>query len=101
MSDTWTTGMLAGMGSGLLAPTGTPSSYSAREMRQKIALAMLMRQKKYPKTFGEGLAAIGEAWGENSMAKSLERQAAEVRSEERRVGKECELKCRSRWSPYH
>ena len=25
----------------------------------------------------------------------------EVRSEERRVGKECELKCRSRWSPYH
>ena len=22
-------------------------------------------------------------------------------SEERRVGKECELKCRSRWSPYH
>ena len=25
----------------------------------------------------------------------------EKRSEERRVGKECELKCRSRWSPYH
>ena len=23
------------------------------------------------------------------------------RSEEHRVGKECELKCRSRWSPYH
>ena len=28
------------------------------------------------------------------------REALE-RSEERRVGKECELKCRSRWSPYH
>ena len=27
--------------------------------------------------------------------------AGDVRSEERRVGKECELKCRSRWSPYH
>ena len=26
---------------------------------------------------------------------------AVTRSEERRVGKECELKCRSRWSPYH
>ena len=26
---------------------------------------------------------------------------AQSRSEERRVGKECELKCRSRWSPYH
>ena len=24
-----------------------------------------------------------------------------VRSEERRVGKECPSKCRSRWSPYH
>ena len=25
----------------------------------------------------------------------------EVRSEERRVGKECRIGCRSRWSPYH
>ena len=25
----------------------------------------------------------------------------ENRSEERRVGKECNLSCRSRWSPYH
>ena len=24
-----------------------------------------------------------------------------VRSEERRVGKECDIPCRSRWSPYH
>src|SRR3546814_5684715 len=27
--------------------------------------------------------------------------AAEIRSEERRVGKECVSTCRSRWSPYH
>ena len=27
--------------------------------------------------------------------------ASEFRSEERRVGKECSLTCRSRWSPYH
>ena len=27
--------------------------------------------------------------------------AAGARSEERRVGKECPSKCRSRWSPYH
>ena len=27
--------------------------------------------------------------------------ALEDRSEERRVGKECRLTCRSRWSPYH
>ena len=25
----------------------------------------------------------------------------EIRSEERRVGKECSKQCRSRWSPYH
>ena len=24
-----------------------------------------------------------------------------LRSEERRVGKECRIRCRSRWSPYH
>src|SRR5213078_570562 len=29
------------------------------------------------------------------------RCATRLRSEERRVGKECELKCRFRWSPYH
>ena len=29
------------------------------------------------------------------------RKAREDRSEERRVGKECSLPCRSRWSPYH
>src|SRR3546814_17934108 len=28
-------------------------------------------------------------------------QAAVKRSDERRVGKECVSKCRSRWSPYH
>ena len=27
--------------------------------------------------------------------------AVDVRSEERRVGKECPVLCRSRWSPYH
>ena len=25
----------------------------------------------------------------------------DLRSEERRVGKECSFRCRSRWSPYH
>ena len=29
------------------------------------------------------------------------REFGEVRSEERRVGKECASMCRSRWSPYH
>ena len=33
------------------------------------------------------------------LADQIERHLA--RSEERRVGKECGLLCRSRWSPYH
>ena len=42
------------------------------------------------------------AWGESGssireIAAYGERREAEIRSEERRVGKEC----RSRWSPYH
>ena len=32
---------------------------------------------------------------------ALARRAVVARSEERRVGKECNLGCRSRWSPYH
>src|SRR3546814_6030987 len=30
-----------------------------------------------------------------------QKEGATVRSEERRVGKECVSTCRSRWSPYH
>ena len=36
---------------------------------------------------------------ESSEAKQVNRDS--LRSEERRVGKECSLLCRSRWSPYH
>ena len=35
-----------------------------------------------------------------AYAEELSRWQA-LRSEERRVGKECSLTCRSRWSPYH
>ena len=31
----------------------------------------------------------------------VKRMLKEIRSEERRVGKECVSTCRSRWSPYH
>ena len=34
-------------------------------------------------------------------AKFKEAKEAYERSEERRVGKECRIGCRSRWSPYH
>src|SRR3546814_12392852 len=41
--------------------------------------------------FGEGLSRFGGPY----LA------GANLRSEERRVGKECVSTCRSRWSPYH
>ena len=54
---------------------------------------------------------IAWAGSEQSLAlehEQLEKQAMDagfefmrLRSEERRVGKECFVPCRSRWSPYH
>ena len=54
--------------------------------------------------FAAKVAIIGEIW--KSRAKLLrnrlfEKIASVTRSEERRVGKECRIGCRSRWSPYH
>ena len=45
-------------------------------------------------------------WGSaDAIRRECQRQIDENedvdRSEERRVGKECALLCRSRWSPYH
>jgi hypothetical protein len=42
------------------------------QLRQRIALAMMARGTKYPKTFGEGLSAIGEAIGDRGMQRMLE-----------------------------
>ena len=58
---------------------------------------------------GAGNGPFGFGWGLSLPAitrktdKGLPRYRAEPegRSEERRVGKECSLLCRSRWSPYH
>src|SRR3546814_20421649 len=36
-----------------------------------------------------------------SPAPSIDEAPLDLRSEERRVGKECVRTCRSRWSPYH
>ena len=39
-------------------------------------------------------------WCENETIE-VEGKEVSARSEERRVGKECVVRCRSRWSPYH
>ena len=42
-----------------------------------------------------GAEYIDDAWIKRKYVSAL------MRSEERRVGKECASMCRSRWSPYH
>src|SRR3546814_19163528 len=39
--------------------------------------------------------------GQGERVKSVRRKLNPIRSEERRVGKECVSTCRSRWSRYH
>ena len=50
-------------------------------VRIGVVIPLTGRFDRYGKTFAQGLRV--------------------ARSEERRVGKECSLTCRSRWSPYH
>ena len=47
------------------------------------------------------LLALNELFETNLPREALAKMAEMVGSEERRVGKECSLTCRSRWSPYH
>ena len=54
-------------------------------------------------TFGER-GGEGGGWKSNNHfhGRGIEIEKSTLnRSEERRVGKECTWKCRSRWSPYH
>jgi hypothetical protein len=56
-----------------------------QELRQRIALAMLMKQSKYPKTLGEGLASIGEDVSNAFLTKALEQQDIEAQAQGRKA----------------
>src|SRR3546814_11937704 len=47
------------------------------------------------------LPGFVDQWGNQAGRKSVRYRAWVLRSEERRVGKECVSTCRSRWSRYH
>ena len=73
-------------------------------------LALINRNEKRKKLVAkfakkrDALQAIlddPKASDETRYEARLKIQALPRRSEERRVGKECRLLCRSRWSPYH
>src|SRR3546814_18554923 len=52
---------------------------------QRLLLILFPEEARVGQARGEDLAVAGD----------------DLRSEERRVGKECVSTCRSRWSPYH
>ena len=58
------------------------------ELKKRVLEANLLLPKHGLITF---------TWGNVS---GIDREQG-MRSEERRVGKECRIGCRSRWSPYH
>src|SRR3546814_16572361 len=73
-----------------------PSSPHCEPMTTTFVIA-------FPSSFGDSYAC-GRA--QNACRHNLLRREgayayAVIRSEERRVGKECVSTCRSRWSPYH
>src|SRR5213594_5193120 len=75
----------------------------------------MLRYTSLPSTLGtiyvaytdRGVNAVDLAPSDGAFARGLYRKYRrpavrdQHRSEERRVGKECERLCRSRWSPYH
>ena len=88
---------------------------------QAIALAEKSKKSHVARVVGEALAEVKPLLRDratitaadiNSAERAVERQMlisladfkrgiGILRSEERRVGKECFVPCRSRWSPYH
>ena len=72
------------------------------EICDRAIMAMKSIQLNYEKNIAYyddqlGQQHIREVMMENDFENALRNEEFEVRSEERRVGKEC----RSRWSPYH
>ena len=70
------------------------------EHERAIAIYDLIEQNLFaPEGAGEGPFTLHLAITGNRLMFDIRRE--DGRSEERRVGKECSLLCRSRWSPYH
>ena len=100
------------------AAANVPVPASVGELAQRIAdwIASEERPALVPVINATG-AIIPEQWGRAPLAEEaiaamaviargyaavdLDPAVAGMRSEERRVGKECWITCRSRWSPYH
>ena len=67
--------------------------------RRRSAAAFHRRPRR--RNFPDGNAAGMRSAPEPCARRACRSPADRIRSEERRVGKECNGQCRSRWSPYH
>src|SRR3546814_8544122 len=70
----------------------------AETLEADVVLVSIGRR---PNTDGLGLDKAGLAVNQRGQIETDHDFQTNVRSEERRVGKECVSTCRSRWSPYH
>src|SRR3546814_17460976 len=72
----------------------------AQDRRRRIAARAAGHRGE--EAMGGAVATLGGRIVEQHDAAIVgPRRKGQVRSEERRVGKECVSTCRSRWSPYH
>ena len=81
----------------------SPTQLLAIAAREGIDLTVVGPELPLSLGVADAFTAAGRAIvGPSRAAAALESSKAFAkRSEERRVGKECDALCRSRWSPYH
>ena len=82
-----------------LREEGIYGDVEANAMKHVIAAALAQRMEKLDMTVTELAQALGTSRA--AVNRVLDPLNTSLRSEERRVGKECLRLCRSRWSPYH
>ena len=82
----------------LLFPKG--KSGFQQEVFPEMGSHHLKAHGKFHAAFPDGSAGNGHG-GEAGQVGGDRVDVRQIRSEERRVGKECSEPCRSRWSPYH
>ena len=80
-----------------------PSAAHAQDNAQSIQQQIDQLRREFDalkKQYDQRLTALEAKLG-GGPPPAAETPPPVARSEERRVGKECRLTCRSRWSPYH
>ena len=94
---------LARAGAELLANPANDYWFGAREPQAEqlasAAFRAIENRRYLVRATSTGISAVIDPQGR--VVAQSRGAGPGVRSEERRVGKECSLLCRSRWSPYH